>query len=165
MEVEEIKETLDEELEDTGWVYKYWERENRFELRNTGSSLSEEVADESVEKFIDELDEEQFKPLLTGKTCLQKKGETFLKKNLDNDGRPSGQAQKISEEEAKELVRESLGRIDSDILPTNLVTVDREEIIDIYTERVKGLKLITLNMKGKKMITLRDDGGLQFESQ
>ncbi len=165
MEVEEIKKQLDRELKETGWVYKYWKKEDDFEFRNTGKTLSKEEADDRIEKFIDDLEDTSFKSTLTGKLCIQKTDEgTFIKKHVGDDGQPSGEGEEMTEEEVKEFLRESMRRIDCDLLPRNIAVVDRSEIIDIYSEKVRELKMVTVNMKGKKMITLRDDGGLQFES-
>ncbi len=165
MDVEEIKRELDRELEETGWVYKYWKNDDRFEFRNTGNSLSEEQVEDKIEEFMEGLEEDSFKSTLTGKLCIEKTGDgTFIKKRVGENGEPEGEGKKMSEEELEELLKENLSRIDCDMLPTNIAVVDSEDIIDVYSETVRDLKLITVNMEGERMITLRDDGGLQFES-
>ncbi|GEM_PF-5763648 len=164
MEAETIEDVLDGELEDTGWKYKYWKRDDEFEFRNTGDSLSDEEVEESIEEFMDELEEDTFKPLLTGKLGIQKKGGKFIEKSIDGEGKPSGKGRGISEEGVKDLLKKSLSQIDCELLPTNIAIIDREEIVDIYSENVRGLKLININLKGKKLVTLRGDGGLQFET-
>ncbi len=164
MEVEEIKDQLDSELEDTGWVYKYWKNDDQFEFRNTGRSLSEEEAEEKIAGFMDDLENGSFKSMLTGKLCIEKTDDgTFIKKHLGEDGKPSGEGRRMSEEELKVFLKESLNRIDCDILPRNIAVVESDQIIDIYSEKVRGLKLVNINMDGKKTMTLRDDGGLQFQ--
>lgn len=165
MKAEAIEDVLDREVEDTGWRYKYWKRDDELEFRNTGGTLSDEEVEERMEEFMDELEEDSFKPLLTGKLGIKKKDGKFIKKSIGREGKPSGEGREISEEEVKELLKRSLNQIDCEILPTNIAVIDREDILDIYSENVRGLKLITINMKGEKLITLRDDGGLQFETR
>ncbi|MFP3872492.1 MAG: hypothetical protein ACLFVL_06390 [Candidatus Aenigmatarchaeota archaeon] len=165
MEAEEIINILDEELKDTGWKYKYWKRDDEFEFRNTGAELSNEESEEKIEKFLEDLEEDSFKPLLTGRLGIQKKNGKFIEKSIDRDGKPSGEGREISEERIKERLKESLTQIDCEILPTNIAIIDPNEVIDIYSENVRGLKLVTVNMKGEKLMTLRDDGGLQFETR
>ncbi len=165
MEVDEIEDILERELDDTCWSFKYWNNEDSFEFRNTGAALTEEDADEKFDEFLDDLDEYSHKPLLTGKLCLQKKNGKLMKKRIEEDGEISDEGQEISEKEARDLLEKSLNRIDNDIIPTNRAVIDREEILEIYTENVRGLKMITVNMKEEKMLTLRDDGGLQFETR
>lgn len=103
--------------------------------------------------------------MLTGKLCIEKTDDgTFIKKRLGENGQPSGEGKGMNEKEVRDFLKESLSRIDCDILPRNIAVVNSDQIIDIYSETVRELKLVTINMEGKKMITLRDDGGLQFES-
>ncbi len=165
MEAEEIENELERELEGTGWSFKYWNKEDSFEFRNTGAALSEEDAEEKIDEFIEDLDELSHKPFLTGKLCLQKEDGRFIKKRIEEDGEVSNEGQEITEEEARDLLKQSLGRIDNDLIPTNRAVIDREEILEIYTENVRGLRMVTLNMKEEKMLTFRDDGGLQFETR
>ena len=165
MNVEEIKKQLDEELKDTGWVYKHWKNDNQFEFRNTGRSLSEDEAEERIDEFIDGLERGSFRSMLTGKLCIEKtENGTLLKKHVGDHGEPSGTGERMTDEEVKDFLKKKLRRIDCDILPKNIVLMKGDDIIDIYSERVRGIKLVTINMEGKDMITLRDDGGLQFES-
>ena len=165
MEKEEIEEVLERELENTGWRFKYWEREDSFEFRNTGADMSKEDKEGMMDEFLDNLEENSHKPILSGKLCIQKKNGKLMKKRIEREGKVSEEWQEITEDEARELLKKSLVRIDSDLLPTNRAVLDREEIIDIYSENVRNLKMITINLKGNKMITLTDKGGLQFETR
>lgn len=165
MEIDEVKEILEEKLVDMGWRFKYWNSDDTFEFRNTGADLTGEKKEELVDQFLEDLKEDTQESFLSGKLCLEKKDGQIIKKNIDEDGEASGDGQILSEEEAKELLKKSLSRIDFDLLPTNRAVLYREEIIDIYTEHVRGLKLVTVNMQGDKMITLTDNGGLQFETK
>ncbi len=165
MEAEEIEEILDEELEGTGWKFKYWKRDDEFEFRNTGTELSEEDVEKNLDDFMEELEEDSFKPLLTGRLGIMKKDGKYYENSIDEDGEPSGESREINEVRMKEILKTSLSQIDCEMLPTNIAIIDREKIIDIYSENVRGLKLITINMEGEKLITLRDDGGLQFETR
>jgi len=165
MEKEEIKDILERELDGTCWRFKYWKREDSFEFRNTGAEMSIEDRDEMIDEFLDNLEEDSHKPILSGKICIQKENGKLMKKMIEREGKASEEGQEITEEEARELIKKSLDRIDSDLLPTNRAVVDRDEIIDIYTEKVRQLKMVTINLKGNKMITLTDKGGLQFETR
>jgi len=165
MEKEEIKDILERELDGTCWRFKYWKREDSFEFRNTGAEMSIEDRDEMIDEFLDNLEEDSHKPILSGKICIQKENGKLMKKMIEREGKASEEGQEITEEEARELIKKSLDRIDSDLLPTNRAVVDRDEIIDIYTEMVRQLKMVTINLKGNKMITLTDKGGLQFETR
>jgi len=165
MEKKEIEEILERELNGTCWRFKYWEREDSFEFRNTGAEMSKEDKEGMIEEFLDDLDEDTHKPILSGKLCIQKENGKLIKKRIEREGKASEEGQEITEEEAKELLEKSLVRIDSDLLPTNRAVLDREEIIDIYSENVRNLKMITVNLKGNKIITLTDKGGLQFETR
>jgi len=165
MEKEEIEQILNSELEGTCWRFKYWERDDCFEFRNSGADISEEETEQMIEDFLDDIEEDSNKPLLSGKLCIGKENGRLLKKAIESDGEVSDQGVEITEEEAKDLLRRCLIRIDNDLLPTNRAEVDREEIIDIYSENVRQLKLVTINLRGDKMITLTDKGGLQFETR
>lgn len=165
MEKEEIEDILERELNGTCWRFKYWKREDSFEFRNTGAEMSIEDRDEMIDEFLDNLEEDSHKPILSGKICIQKENGKLMKKMIEREGKASEEGQEITEEEARELIKKSLDRIDSDLLPTNRAVVDRDEIIDIYTEMVRQLKMVTINLKGNKMITLTDKGGLQFETR
>lgn len=165
MEKEEIEDILERELDGTCWRFKYWKREDSFEFRNTGAEMSIEDRDEMIDEFLDNLEEDSHKPILSGKICIQKENGKLMKKMIEREGKASEEGQEITEEEARELIKKSLDRIDSDLLPTNRAVVDRDEIIDIYTEKVRQLKMVTINLKGNKMITLTDKGGLQFETR
>ncbi len=165
MEKEEIEEILERELGGTCWRFKYWKREDSFEFRNTGAEMSKEDRDDMIDEFLDTLDENTHKPILSGKLCIQKENGKLKKKSIEREGKASEEGQEITEEEARDLIKKSLVRIDNDLLPTNRAVLDREEIIDIYSETVRQLKMITVNLKGNKMITLTDKGGLQFETR
>ncbi len=165
MEKDEIEEILDRELDGTCWRFKYWEREESFEFRNTGAEMSQEDKDEMIDEFLDSLEENSHKPVLSGKLCIQKENGKLMKKGIEEEGKASEEGQEITEEEARDFIEKSLVRIDSDLLPTNRAVIDREEIIDIYSENVRQLKMVTVNLKGNKMITLTDKGGLQFETR
>ncbi len=165
MDIDEIEEILGKELSDTGWRFKHWKRDDTIEFRNTAADLPEEKKDELINDFLADLDEDNYRSFLSGKLCLEKRDGKIIKKNIDGEGKPQEEGQILTEEEAKDLLRKSIERIDSDLIPTNRAMIDREEIVDIFSERVRGLKLITINMKGNKIITLTDKGGLQFETQ
>ncbi len=165
MEKEEIEELLERELNGTCWRFKHWEREDSFEFRNTGAEMSKDEKDDMVEEFLDNLEENKHKSILSGKLCIEKKDGKLMKKKIEREGKASEEGQEITEEEAKDLIKRCLVRIDNDLIPTNRAVVDREEIIDIYSENVRDLKMTTINLKGDKMITLTDKGGLQFETR
>lgn len=165
MEKGEIEEILERELEGTCWKFKYWEKEDSFEFRNSGADISEEEKDEMIDEFLEDLDDDSHKPILSGKLCIQKENGKLMKKRIEEEGKVSEEGQEITEKEARELIQKSLTRIDNDLLPTNRAVLDREEIIDIYSENVRQLKMTTVNLKGDKMITLTDKGGLQFETR
>ncbi|MBS3790270.1 MAG: hypothetical protein KGY66_05075 [Candidatus Thermoplasmatota archaeon] len=165
MEKEEIEDILDRELDGTCWRFKYWKSDDTFEFRNTGADMSKEDRDDMIDEFLDNLEENSHRPVLSGKLCIQKENGKLMKKTIEKEGKASEEGQEITEEEAKNLLKESLIRIDNDLLPTNRAVVDREEIIDIYAENLRRLKMITVNLKGEKMITLTDKGGLHFETR
>ncbi len=165
MEKEEIEEILGKELDGTCWSFKYWEREDSFEFRNTGAEISEDEKEEMIDDFLDGIEESSDRTLLSGKLCIGKEDGKFFKKVIDGNGEVSDEGQEITEEETRELLKRSLIRIDNELLPTNRAELDRDEIIDIYSENVRELKMITINLKGNKMITLTDKGGLQFETR
>ncbi|MBS3781911.1 MAG: hypothetical protein KGY68_04815 [Candidatus Thermoplasmatota archaeon] len=165
MEKEEIEDILDRELDGTCWRFKYWKSDDTFEFRNNGADMSKEDRDDMIDEFLDNLDENSHRPVLSGKLCIQKENGKLMKKTIEKEGKASEEGQEITEEEAKNLLKESLIRIDNDLLPTNRAVVDREEIIDIYAENLRRLKMITVNLKGEKMITLTDKGGLHFETR
>ncbi|MEF8835303.1 MAG: hypothetical protein V5A76_04030 [Candidatus Thermoplasmatota archaeon] len=165
MEKGDIEDILERELEGTCWKFKYWEKEDSFEFRNSGADISEEEKDEMIDEFLKDLDDDSHKPILSGKLCIQKENGKLMKKRIEEEGKVSKEGEEITEEEARELIQKSLTRIDNDLLPTNRAVLDREEIIDIYSENVRQLKMTTVNLKGDKMITLTDKGGLQFETR
>lgn len=165
MEKEEIEEVLERELDGTCWRFKHWEKEDSFEFRNAGTEVSEGNTEEMIDEFLDDVDENSEKTLLSGKLCIGKENGNYVKKTMKGDGEISDEGIEITEEEARELLERSLARIDNELLPTNRAVVDREEIIDIYSENVRKLKMVTINLKGEKMVTLTDKGGLQFETR
>lgn len=165
MERDEIEEILERELDGTCWRFKYWKKEDTFEFRNSGAEISEEDSEDMIDEFLDDIDEDSDKTLLSGKLCIGKENGNFVKKGMKRDGEVSEEGIEMTEEEVRELLKQSLLRIDNDLLPTNRAEVDRDEIIDIYSENVRQLKLVTINLKGDKMITLTDKGGLLFETR
>ncbi len=163
MELNEILNTMDRELRNTAWKYKFWEKEGVLEFRNTGKNLTDSKLDERIGEILNEiLDNGKFKPILGGKFGISSEDGDIWKITIDENGHPDERVQKLEREEARKFIRKSFHRVDNDLLVSNRAVIDLEEIVDIFSERSQGKKYINISMKGTKRVVLDDDGGLEF---
>lgn len=165
MRLNEILNTLDLKLRNTAWKYKFWEKKEILEFRNTGKNLTEQKLNERIDEILNEvLKEGKFKPVLAGKFGLSAEDGELWKMTIDESGHPNDEIKRLEKEEARKFIHKSFHRVDNDILVSNRVVLDIEEIVDIYSERSQGNKYINISLKGTKRVVLEDDGGLEFST-
>lgn len=165
MEINEILNIFDRELRNTSWKYKFWEREEILEFRNTGKGMTDEELKDYIDELLNEiLEEGKFKPVLAGKIGLMVDEGKIWKATLDEKGRPDDKIEKLEKEEARKFIHKSLHRVDNEVLVSNRIVIDLEEIVDIYSERSQGKKYINISMQGTKRLILDEDGGLEFST-
>ena len=165
MEINKILNTLDRELRNTAWKYKFWEKGEVLEFRNTGKNLTEQKLKERIDEILNEvLEKGKFKPILAGKFGLSAENGELWKMTIDKDGRPDDKIEKLEKDEARRFLHKSFHRVDNDILVSNRVVLDLEEIVDIFSERSQSNKYINISLKGTKRVVLEDDGGLEFST-
>lgn len=163
MRLNEVLNTLDRELRKTAWKYKFWEKEEILEFRNTGKNLTEQKLKERIDEILNEvLEEGKFKPVLAGKFGLSAEDGELWKITIDENGHPDDKIEKLEREEARKIIHKSFHRVDNEMLVSNRGVLDIEEIVDIYSERSQGNKYINISLKGTKRVVLEDDGGLEF---
>lgn len=164
MDKKKIENILDEEIKDMPWTYRYWEREDTFEIRNTGERLTDEEVDELFDDFLEKLEIDGFQVLLEGKAGVLLEEENLWLCYISKDGGPGEKDKKIKPDELKKLFLKSLHRVDFGPLPSNRITVESSKIIDIYTEKVGDDKFLHITFKNGFFLTLRNDGGLQIRT-
>ncbi len=165
MELNDILNTLDREVRNTAWKYKFWEKEEVIEFRNTGKNLTDEKLDERIDEILNEvIEEDKFKPILAGKFGLSAEDGKLWKTTIDEDGYPDEKVERLEKDGARKFINKSFHRVDNDLLVSNRVVLDLEEIVDIFSERSQGNKYINISLKGTKRVVLEDDGGLEFST-
>lgn len=165
MEMNETLNKIDRELRKTVWKYKFWENEEVLEFRNTAKGMSGEWLKNRIDDILKEiLEEGKFKPLLAGKIGLMVEDGKLWKTTIDENGYPDDKIEKLDKNDARKLIHKSLHRVDNDLLVSNRLVLDLEEIVDIFSERSQGKKFINISMEGTKRIILHEDGGLEFST-
>ncbi|MFO7792285.1 MAG: hypothetical protein R6W73_04780 [Candidatus Saliniplasma sp.] len=163
MDKKKIKRILNEELDDMPWTFRYWNREDSVDIRNTGEHLTEDEVDELFDEFLEDIEKEGFKVLLEGKAGIVLEDGKFWLCGVDRTGGPGDKDKRVEGRELKEMFLKSLHRVDSGPLPSNRLSIEVDEIIDIYSESVNEERFVNINLGGNKNIVLRSDGGLHLE--
>ncbi len=164
MDIGKINNILKQEIEEMPWTYKYWDREGTLEFRNTGRHLAEDEIDELFENLLDKLKKDRFEILLEGKVGVKLEKDTYWLCSVNRDGSCGEKDRKLDRTELKDIFVESLYRIDSGQLPSNIIAVKADEIVDIYSESMAVDKFLHITIIKGPSITLRGDGGVQLRS-
>ncbi len=162
MKKEMIEAKLEKELEDTPWSYRYWTREGTIEFRNTGKDFDEDQIDEMFESFKDDLEKDDFKVLLEGKAGVVLEDGNYWLCSIDKEGGPGEKDKRLKKSELKDVFIKSLHRIDSGLIPSNIVSIDASKVDDIYREEVGDYVFVHIQIEENPSISLRNDGGLQI---
>ncbi|MGM0405023.1 MAG: hypothetical protein ACQEQM_02650 [Thermoplasmatota archaeon] len=162
MEKEKLEAKLDKELEDTPWIYRYWTREGTIELRNTGKHFDEDQIDEMFESFKNDLKKDFFKVLLEGKAGVVLEDGDYWLCSIDKEGGPGEKDKRLKKSELKDVFIKSLHRIDSGLIPSNIVSIEASKVTDIYREEVGDYVFVHIQIEDNPSITLRSDSGIQI---